>query len=316
MLNRRHLRIKLLHILYAYKQGSFPNKATAERELMESLNKFRELYFYLLSLFGDVHHAATMKMEDGKKKKLPTEEDLNPNTRLINNPVLVFLNENRDIKNNKDHFKIDVWSEEQELIRHLLRISFENPIFLEYMQAPKTDFAKDKTALVHVFRKVWINDEKLQFFLEEKSILWTDDLDLAASMVIKTLKAVEESDDEFKTMLPLFRDELEDKDYFLNMFRKAIDDWDKHVAWISDITPNWESDRIALIDMLLLNLAITEARYCKDIPTKVTINEFIEISKFYSTENSKTFLNGVLDKLFQQLKTEGEIKKIGRGLIE
>jgi len=316
MLNRRHLRIKLLHTLYADKQGSFSSVQEGEKQLMESTQKFRELYFYLLSLFGDVLFAAQTKIEDGKKKRLPSEEDLNPNMRFVENKPLMALANNRDILAHKDHFGIDIWSEEPELIKHLLKIAQDSEMYVEFMQSTERSFKADLTLLVGLFRKLWINDEKLHFYLEEKSILWTDDLDLCASMVLKTLKGLEEETDEHVAMLPLFRDEKDDKAYMQLMYKQANKEWEKHVELISEITPNWETERIALIDMLLLNLAVTEARFCKDIPVKVTINEFIEISKYYSTPKSKTFLNGVLDKLFAKLKQDGEIKKIGRGLIE
>jgi N utilization substance protein B len=183
------------------------------------------------------------------------------------------------------------------------------------MAAPATDYAADKEVIIRVFKRHLINAPTLHDFFEEKSIFWVDDLDLVASMVIKTFKSFEENSDEFQPMLPLWKDPEDEMSFVKVLFRKTVAQNDEHMELIHKHTDNWEVDRIALIDIILMRMALSEGREFSEIPVKVTLNEYIEISKYYSTPKSNTFINGVLDKLFEELKTSGKIKKVGRGLI-
>jgi N utilization substance protein B len=169
--------------------------------------------------------------------------------------------------------------------------------------------------VIRIFKRHLINAQSLHDFFEERSIFWVDDLDLVASMVIKTFKSFEEDSDAFHPLLPLWKDPDDEQSFVKLLFRKTIVQSPEHMELIHKHTDNWELDRIALMDIILMKMALTEGREFPEIPVKVTLNEYIEISKYYSTPKSNTFINGVLDKLFEELKTSGKIKKVGRGLI-
>ncbi len=314
MLNRRHLRIKILQALYAFEQSKDNNVARAEKELLHSIQKMYEMYLFLMLLMTDIQEVAVRKIEDGKKKKLPTPEDLNPNERFVNNKLLAQLQSNRELKSLSEKGKVN-WMGEGELLRRLYRILLDTTEYQAYMAAPATDYAADKEVIIRVFKRHLINAPTLHDFFEEKSIFWVDDLDLVASMVIKTFKSFEENSDEFQPMLPLWKDPEDEMSFVKVLFRKTVAQNDEHMELIHKHTDNWEVDRIALIDIILMRMALSEGREFSEIPVKVTLNEYIEISKYYSTPKSNTFINGVLDKLFEELKTSGKIKKVGRGLI-
>lgn len=314
MLNRRHLRIKILQALYALEQSIEKNTSKFEKDLFYSIEKMYEMYIFLLLLMVEIRDVAEQRLEENKKKRLPTQEDLNPNTRFVNNKLLNQLAENRTLKSLSEKQRIN-WGGEGEMLRRLYKSLQDKDEFDKYMALKKTDYEDDKEVVIRLFKRHIINDELLQDFFEEKSIFWVDDLDLVASMTIKTLKSFEEDSDETHPLLPLWKEADDERDFVKTLFRKAIVYRDEHLELIKSHADNWEVERIALMDTILMNMALTEAREFNQIPIKVTLNEYIEISKYYSTPKSNTFINGVLDKLFAQLTEKGEIKKVGRGLI-
>lgn len=315
MLNRRHLRIKILQALYAFEQSEDSTTARAEKELFHSIQKMYEMYLFLMLVMVEIKAVAEQKIEEGKKKRLPTEEDLNPNLKFVNNRFLRQLQDNRQLLSKAEKAKIN-WVGEQELIRKLYRSLIESEEYNTFMESEEDSYANDKDGIVKMFRKHVVNQEPLQYFFEEKSIFWIDDLDLVASMVIKTFKSFDEGVDEFHPMLPLWKDEGDEQDFVKVLFRKTITQSDEHAQMLKKYTDNWEVERIAIMDIILMRMALTEAREFRQIPIKVTLNEYIEISKFYSTPKSSNFINGVLDKLFAEMKEDGRIKKTGRGLIQ
>jgi N utilization substance protein B len=315
MLNRRHLRIKILHALYALEQSKDGNISRAEKELFHSIQKMYEMYLFLMLLMLEIKTVAEQKIEEGKKKRLPTEADLNPNMKLVNNRFLAQLESNKELFGKAEKGKVN-WVGDQELIRRLYRSLIDSEVYKEYMASEESSYEADKAAIVKLFKKHVINDESLQDFFDEKSIFWVDDLDLAASMVIKTFKSFKEDSDEFHPILPLWKDEDDEQSFVKVLFRKTVTQSEEHTAMLKKYTDNWEIERIALMDIILMKMALSEVREFKQIPVKVSLNEYIEISKFYSTPKSSNFINGVLDKLFSELKTEGIIKKVGRGLID
>lgn len=315
MLNRRHLRIKILHALYALEQSKDGNISRAEKELFHSIQKMYEMYLFLMLVMTEIKTVAEQKIEEGKKKRLPTEADLNPNMKLVDNRFLAQLERNKELFGKAEKGKVN-WVGDQELIRRLYRSLIESDAYKEYMESEESSYAADKAAIVRLFKKHVINDESLQDFFEEKSIFWVDDLDLAASMVIKTFKSFKEDSDEFHPILPLWKDEDDEQSFVKVLFRKTVTQSEEHTAMLKKYTDNWEIERIALMDIILMKMALSEVREFKQIPVKVSLNEYIEISKFYSTPKSSNFINGVLDKLFAELKTDGTIKKVGRGLID
>src|SRR5690554_6005166 len=315
MLNRRHLRIKILHALYAFEQSKDNNLTRAEKELFHSIQKMYDMYLFLMQIMIEIRDAAEIRIEEGKKKRLLTEEDINPNMRFVDNKLLKQLSENRALKTLSEKYKVN-WMGEGELVRRLLKLISETEEYQVYMSAEETSYNADKEIIVRLFKRHIINHELLQFFFEEKSIFWIDDLDLVASMVLKTFKSFSEDSDEFFPLLPLWKEPEDEQGFVKTLFRKTIVQSNEHMELIKNYTDNWEIDRIALMDIILMKMALSEVREFKQIPKKVTLNEYIEISKYYSTPKSNTFINGVLDKLFSEMTEDGTIKKIGRGLID
>lgn len=314
MLNRRHLRIKIMHALYAFEQSKNNNISRAEKELFHSIQKMYEMYLFLMLIMIEIRDAAEVRIEEGKKKRLATEEDLNPNMRFVENKLLAQLGNNRALRALSEQHKIN-WMGEGELIRRLLRFLIETEEYKSYMEAEESNYEADQEVILRLFKRHLINHESLQYFFEEKSIFWVDDLDIVASMVIKTFKSFDENSDEFTPILPLWKEPEDEQNFVKTLFRKTIVQSKEHEELIKKHTENWEIERIAVMDVILMKMALTEAKEFNQIPTKVTLNEYIEISKYYSTPKSNTFINGVLDKLFTEMTEEGTIKKVGRGLI-
>jgi transcription antitermination protein NusB len=315
MLNRRHLRIKILQALYSYMQVKDNNITKGEKELFYSIDKIFELYISLLLTLTEIQEIAQNKIEDGKKKKLPTPEELIPNEKLIKNKVFIFLSKNIALQKSADRLKFS-WFEERNMFKKLFKEILEQSEYLEYMASKEQSFEQDRDFIVKIFKKTIVNFEPLQNYFEEKSIFWNDDLDLMSSMVIKTLKSLNEESDEFLPLLDLFKDPEDELNFVKTLYRKTIVQSEEHMLLIKEKAQNWELERIALMDIILMKMALTEAKEFSQIPTKVTLNEYIEISKFYSTPKSNGFINGILDKLFTELKLNGDIVKTGRGLLD
>jgi len=314
MLNRRHIRIKILHALYAYEQSEDSTVARAEKELFYSIKKMYEMYLFLMLLMVELRSIAEQRIEEEKKKRLPSEEDLNPNLKFVENRFLKQLDQNKDLSAISKKEGVN-WGGEPELLRRLFKMIVDTPEYRDYMQSDENSYEKDREVVLRLFKRHLINHESLQEFFEEKSIFWADDLDLVASMVLKTFKSFSEDSDEFHPLLPLWKDPEDELEFVKVLFRKTITQGKEHLKMIKDNADNWEIERIALMDILLMKMALTEAREFKQNPVKVSLNEYIEISKYYSTPKSNNFINGVLDKLFAKLKEDGTIKKVGRGLI-
>lgn len=314
MLNRRHLRIKILHILYAFYQDEDRDVVKAKKSLDHSIKKMYELYLLLLQMIGAMQGLAIDRIEAGRKKHMPTQEDLHPNTKFVTNKPLRALANSKRLSKACDEWGVG-WGNDQELLRKIFRGLLEHEEYTEYMASEERGFRHDREYLVRMFRKHMIATELFQDSLEEKSIFWNDDLDLAASMVIKTIKTIRESDDDLD-LLPLWREDDDDKLFMEVLFRETLAHGAESEEMIIKAAENWELDRIALMDRILLKMAIAEAMSFESIPLKVTMNEYIELSKYYSTQKSSAFINGVLDPLFKQMKEDGQIVKIGRGLIE
>lgn len=317
MLNRRQLRIKVLHAIYAYFQEEDRDMLKSERQLFFSIDKFYELYTYLLAIMQRLHLLRREKLELQSKRLMGSDEDKNPNMRFINNPILSEMEVNIELNARCEDYKI-LWDDDQlDVIKDVHRKMLEMEEFKEYMEKPEGTLEEEVKIVSEVFKQHVANNELVQHVIDERSIFWADDLDLAASMALKTLKTWKN----VKTpgtgaMLSLYKDESEERLFARDLFRQTIEQSMENEALIADSAKNWDLDRIAYMDMLIMKMALAEARTFKSIPTKVTMNEYIELSKYYSTVKSSTFVNGVLDKLFIKLKESGEIKKIGRGLLE
>lgn len=314
MLNRRHLRIKVLQALYAYFQSNEDNFRRTENELMQAVERIQDLYLYLLLSFSEIKSIAENRIEENTKKIRPSEEDLNPNTKFIDNKIIRLLEENKELRRLSEERKVNwVGDEHQEMFRKMFLIIKDSEIYFEYMNNESKTFEDDKAFALELFKVEIANSELLYNFFEEKSIHWIDDIDLACSMVLKTLKSVNEG--EVIELLPLYKVDDDEQEFIRELLRKTISMDKENEALIDELTKNWELDRIAKMDVILMKMAITELQIFNNIPTKVTLNEYIEISKFYSTPKSNGFINGILDKAIDRLQTEKKIVKIGRGLM-
>ena len=313
MLNRRHLRVKVLQALYAYYQSSDADAFVAERELFKSVDRIYELYIYLLLTFEEVQRQGERRIEEAKHKMRPTEEDLNPNRKLVDNQVIQILANHQELRKYSEKLKVNwVGDEKQELFRKMYLEIRESETYFEYMNNGQEGFEEDKAFMVALFKADIANFQHLYNFFEELSIHWLDDIDLTCSMVLKTIKSFEEDGE--NAILPLYKDEEDERKFIRLLLQKTILMDKENEALIDELTSNWELDRIARMDIILMKMAITELQIFNNIPTKVTLNEYIEISKFYSTPKSNGFINGVLDKAISRLESQGMIQKVGRGL--
>jgi N utilization substance protein B len=315
MLNRRQLRIKVLQALYAWYQGESTDLLKAEKELLFSVNKIYDLYIYYLLIFDEIVHLSTLRIEERKNKKLPNPEDLDPNLKFIENLVFLSLKNNKELKLNIANRKIS-WQNEMDLMKKIFNLIQNSEIFETYMSTRTSVLSQDKEFAIKIFTDYIANNELVLHHFEDKSIFWIDDIDLVCSSVIKTIQAINESTDENQELIPLYKDEAVDRQYIIDLFRQTIKTDAVNEKLISSKAENWENERIATMDMVLMKMAISEVRAFPTIPVKVTLNEYIEISKFYSTPKSNGFINGVLDKAFHEMKEKGEYRKTGRGLLE
>jgi len=313
MLNRRHIRIKILHILYGFYQDEDSDSVKAKNALDHSITKMHELYLLLLNMIAGLQGIAIDKIETARKKQMPSEADLHPNTKFVRNAPLRILANSKNLQKASEELGVS-WVNNQELLRNMFRDLIEDEEYKNYMSSEERGFQHDKESLVRMFRKNLVNQEPFQYMLEEESIFWIDDLDLASSMVIKTLKSIKEDDDEIE-LLKVWREDDDDKKFLEGLFAKTLAQGNTNESLIREGAQNWELERIALTDRILMKMALTEAKEFPTIPLKVTLNEYIELSKYYSTDKSHGFINGILDQLFLKLVEAGEIKKTGRGLV-
>ncbi|MCD4696851.1 MAG: transcription antitermination factor NusB [Bacteroidales bacterium] len=314
------MRIKVLQSLYAFFQSENDRIDLGEKELLRGLNKIYELFIYQLSLLIEIVEFAHKRSEENKKKFFPTADDLNPNTRFIDNRISRQISTNKDFRRYYDVYKIN-WADQEEMIRKLYNKIKMSEDYKTYMNNKISAYSHEKEILVKIIKKHVSRSDTLQSYYEEKSIHWTDDFHTANLLAIKTIKGFNNSFNKNSKMPALLKKvELDDPDEDLQfakvLFRKTIIKSDEYIELIDLKVKNWEMDRIAVMDIIILKMALTELMEFPSIPIKVTLNEYIELAKMYSTPKSKVFVNGILDKLIHDLKSDDKIKKTGRGLLE
>lgn len=316
MLNRRHLRIKVLQILYAFFQTEDKDPYAAEKELIRSIDKMYELYLYFLLSFEEIVTFAERRIEDRQNKIQPSKEDLVPNRNFVDNAIFTHFKNNTDLRKNSEDLKIN-WggAVKNDLMRKLFLHISETPAFDEYISIDNADFDVQKKFAIDIFKQEIANFGLLHDFFENESIYWLDDIDLVCSMVLKTIKSVKPESDSNAQILSLYKEGDDEREFVEKLVRETIKKDDENSQLIDELTQNWELDRIAKMDIILLKMALSELTELPSIPKKVTLNEYIEISKFYSTPKSQVFINGILDKAVDKLDKEGKLNKVGRGLI-
>ncbi len=313
MVSRRLIRIKAFQVLFAYfKSEQNKSISNVQKELLFSINKTYDLYHLMLDLLLEIHDKFEEKIEKAKLKKLPTPEDLNPNTKFIDNPFFEKLRNTESFIRYCEAKKIS-WHDNTSIINKLVKQIEDEEYFGKYMNLP-TNFKDDKKVLIHIIEKNILDFKVFDELLEDESIYWNDEFEFVLGMVIRTIEKTKQSHEQVKVM-PLFKSE-NDKEYAEILIREVIKNHDEISNEILKYIKNWDPDRIAFTDMLLMEMAYIEFTKFSDIPVKVTLNEYIEIAKYYSTKQSGTFINGILDKVIKELKSKDLIKKSGLGLKE
>jgi len=319
MLGRRHFRVKILQGLYAYFQGGDSRIESAEKKLLQSIDKMNELFYLQISFLLEVLHFYEVRMEEAKYKFIPTEAELNPNLKLLKNKQLIQLQTNHDISEAITRYKIS-WSEEQEMVRKVYLKIKNSKELSEYLKSENSSYQEDSEFMIRVFRKFLAKSGDFRSFCEERFLFWSDDFDIASLFILKMLKLLNENFSENDILADLFHKEhpdyfADDQKFIQELFRRTIMHSDEYEKLIKSRTRNWELERIALTDVILIKMALTELLHFSEIPVKVTLNEYIELSKQFSSQKSKSFINGILDKLVADLQTENKINKRGRGLM-
>jgi N utilization substance protein B len=303
-----------LQILYAFFQSEEENILKAEKELLSAVERMYDMYLFMILTLPELKRAGQNRMEEHKKKMRPSEEDLNPNMKFVQNVLVEAIEGSNELTKLSESRKVNwLGAESQEIFRKLYLSILESEVYFEHMNNDAVGLEEDMQFALQLFKSEIANSELIQYFFEEKSIYWADDLDLCCSMAMKTMKTWT-SGKSFEVM-PLYKENDDEKEFIVNLLRKTIQMNEENESLITELTQNWELDRIAKMDIILLKMGLTELQTCSSIPTKVTLNEYIEISKFYSTPKSNLFINGVLDKAIIQLTKDKKIVKIGRGLI-
>lgn len=302
-----------MQALYAYLKSENASVNNSEKELQFSINKTYELYVSLFLLVIELARYAEKRIDIARDKKVPNPEDLNPNTKFINNLLIKKLRENLFVKSYVNNHKIS-WSNQPELIKSLYNDMVKQEFYREYMDAETVNFEIDKKFVYDLLTGYIVSSEDFYNGLEEQSIYWNDEADYVVSMAGKTIKKFNAGSGPETQLMPVFKNE-EDEDFSKLLFRKVVVNQKDYEKLIDTFTKNWDFDRIAFMDILILMLAMAEIQEFESIPVKVTFNEYIEISKLYSTEKSSVFINGILDKIIQQQKENNLFEKKGRGLI-
>ena len=337
MISRRQLRIKALTVLYACNRKEVEDLDTAEQELMLSIRKSYDLYHYLLLLLIAMSDVAREKAVLSRKKRIPSPEDINPNTRFADNRVISQLRNNEQLRiyaeatpalwSRKD--KITgfrglskwlgtlglSWSNHPEVVRIVYNEMTSWEVYAEYMSSPDDSYRADQRFIKEVVMRLFPASDDLAISLEEQSVYWNDDLPFVAAMIRNTLGKFKENDDGRGIVLASMFTNSDDEEFVKILLRKAILNGEKNRELIDAHTTNWEIERIALMDKLVMQLAITELVEFSEVPVKVTLNEYIEIAKDYCTAKSSTFVNGILDKIVREMRASGSFTKAGRGLI-
>ena len=307
MINRVLIRLKIVQIIYAYYQNGGKNLDTAEKELFFSLSKAYDLYNYLLLLMVEVTKQANKKLNAAKNKLIPTKEELFPNTKFVENRFIAQLEVNKQLLDFAGNQK-KTWENEADFVKSLCEQIMESDIYKEYMASETSSYEEDREVWRKIYKKIIFNNAELDQVLEDQSLYWNDDKEIVDTFVLKTIKRFEEKNGAKQELLPEFKDD-EDQDFARRLFRRVILNSDYYRHLISENTKNWDLDRVAFMDVIIMQIALAEVLSFPNIPVSVSLNEYVEIAKLYSTPKSGGFINGTLDGIVNQLKKENKLTK-------
>ena len=312
MLSRRVLRTKVVKAVYAHTQCEGLTPAASEKNLVASIDKAYDLYFHLLALVPEIAEYAAERIRIGENKKLPTYDDLHPNRKFVENKVIARLNEDEELQAQLKARKLS-WANHRDLIVALYNALIRQPFYMKYMASDERSFREDAQLVSEIYMTMLEEFEPLDRVLEEQSILWNDDLGFLLTMVSRTILSMREAHEAIKLM-PQFKSD-EDLDYAKSLLRNTIAGFERISLLLDNSMQNWDIERVALMDQIILITAIAEAENFPSIPVRVTMNEYIDIAKCYSTDSSGGFINGLLDRIIARLTEEGKIVKSGKGLL-
>ena len=313
MLNRRHIRIKVMQSIYAMHQHQSDNMDKQEKFLFHSIENTQDLYLLLLSALIELKKKEEEYIEIASKKHLATPEERNPNLKFIQNKVLLLLENATNLETALEDNFIKNWKQNDDIILHLLDCVKKSEFYLNYMQNGANSFEDDQEFLASIFTEVIAPNEKLYDYLEDYKLTWIDDLAIVNTLILRQLKQLK-SENDFLTLPKLYKDN-DDKEFVRNLFRKTVLNEVELSKEYIDKTPNWDVERIAELDTIILKMAICELLKFPSIPSKVTINEYLEIAKEYSTPKSSIFINGILDNFVKEFEKNQRLVKTGRGLL-
>ena len=299
--------------LYSYFSSFNKDMAVTEKEMMKNINSISELHVLLLSLLVEINSFTDQFLEDNKTKYIPSAEDLNPNTKFVNNRVIKILQED-EIFMKKMKRLSGIWRKgDIDIVRKLFVDIYKSLQYSDYLNNEKDSFSDDKKFIQVLYTEFILDNDILHHILQERSIFWDDDLPFVASFIKNQINFLDENKIR-QFVVDVFKNS-DDKKFAVQLFRKTIIHSDEFDELIQKNVKNWELERIANMDQLLIKMALAEVISFQEMPIKVSFNEYIEISKYYSTEKSKVFINGILDKIVSQFKRDGKVKKVGRGLV-
>ena len=319
MLNRRILRIKAFKVLYSSILSENVTLAQAETQLELSCEAARDLYIYMLGIVSPLTKIAQDRIESLKAKFNPTEEERNPNMKFAENALAKLLDENEDFQKVFKKKKFD-WTQYDLLLKKIMTSVASKEYYAEYMASPERSLAEDCKLFTRIFEEEFVDSDELETLLEEKSIYWNDDLAYALTWCCKTFKTLAQG--ESWSLLPLYQSEIlkgegveSDKFFVRKLLQSAFAGYERYSAMVAESVSGWEKERLFSTDVVLIVMGLAEVVTFPTIPVKVSMNEYVEISKFYGTPKSRSFVNGILDRLVQKLADEGAVKKEGKGLL-
>ena len=307
MINRVLIRLKIVQIVYAYYQNGGKNLDTAEKELFFSLSKAYDSYNYLLLLMVEVTKQANKRLNAAKNKLVPTKEELFPNTKFVENRFIAQLEVNKQLLEFSNNQK-KTWENEADFVKTLCDKILESDIYKEYMASETSSYEEDRELWRKLYKNIIFNNIELDQVLEDQSLYWNDDKEIVDTFVLKTIKRFDEKNGAKQELLPEFKDE-EDQDFARRLFRRTILNADYYRHLISENTKNWDLDRVAFMDVVIMQIALAEILSFPNIPVSVSLNEYVEIAKLYSTPKSGGFINGTLDGIVNSLKKENKLTK-------
>jgi N utilization substance protein B len=299
--------------IYAMHQSGSDVLEKQEKFLQASIENIEDLYLILLSSLVEIRKKEIQYIEIAKQKHLATPEERNPNLRFVTNPILVALDENTSIQSALDNRKINNWQINDDTILMLLQVVKQSELYEEYMGKNAVTFEDHSAFVAEMFSELIAPNEKLYSYLEDFKLTWVDDIPVVNTLILKQLKQITEKKN-IVSIPSIYKDE-EDKDFAIDLFRKTVLNETALAKEFIDKTPNWDMDRIAELDTIILKMAICEFLKFPSIPLKVTINEYLELAKEYSTPKSSIFINGILDNLVKDFQSNNRINKAGRGLM-